>query len=151
MEDFERRKAEAGEEDADKVSGVHRFHFSVHSPRCHRRHRCSRSMPQMPPISPMSPISFLFEDFTDPTEIEATRAYLGGDAEHSILVKGLDYALLAARKAELAREQDEGMEDELDELGKGLGRRPEGKSKGKEEVRPEEKLGNRVSRRVFLT
>ncbi|RSH95438.1 hypothetical protein EHS25_000530 [Saitozyma podzolica] len=93
LEDFERRKAEAGEEDADKI--------------------------------------------------EATRAYLGGDAEHSILVKGLDYALLAARKAELAREQDEGMEDELEELGRGLGRKPEGKSKGKEQVKPEEKLGNR--------
>ncbi|WRT68859.1 uncharacterized protein IL334_005840 [Kwoniella shivajii] len=62
-------------------------------------------------------------------ELEKQRAYLGGDAEHSVLVKGLDYALLAARKAELAREQGEEIDDELDALGKGLGGGGYGKKK----------------------
>ncbi|WVQ94789.1 hypothetical protein IAU59_001871 [Kwoniella sp. CBS 9459] len=68
-------------------------------------------------------------------ELEKQRAYLGGDAEHSVLVKGLDYALLAARKAELAREEGEEMDDELEMLGQGLGKKEqkEGKKDKKEE------------------
>ncbi|WVF67192.1 hypothetical protein IAT40_001939 [Kwoniella sp. CBS 6097] len=68
-------------------------------------------------------------------ELEKQRAYLGGDAEHSVLVKGLDYALLAARKAELAREEGEEMDDELEMLGQGLGKKEpkEGKKEKKEE------------------
>ncbi|OCF44451.1 hypothetical protein I317_01712 [Kwoniella heveanensis CBS 569] len=68
-------------------------------------------------------------------ELEKQRAYLGGDAEHSVLVKGLDYALLAARKAELAREEGEEMDDELEMLGQGLGKKDtkEGKKEKKEE------------------
>jgi len=82
-------------------------------------------------------------------QVERTRAYLGGDATHSILVKGLDYALLAARKAELEREGDNVADDELDALLKegGRGRKFEkskdGKTPGKE-VKAEE-LNNRVS------
>ncbi|WWC73294.1 uncharacterized protein I206_107261 [Kwoniella pini CBS 10737] len=56
-------------------------------------------------------------------ELEKQRAYLGGDVEHSVLVKGLDYALLASRKAELAREKGEQIDDELDNLGQGLGKK----------------------------
>lgn len=53
--------------------------------------------------------------------MEEQRAYLGGDAEHSVLVKGLDFALLARRKAELEAVKAENMEDELDQMGAGLG------------------------------
>ncbi|KAL0247539.1 hypothetical protein I308_103608 [Cryptococcus tetragattii IND107] len=77
-------------------------------------------------------------------EIEKQRAYLGGDAEHSVLVKGLDYALLAARKAELAREEADNMDEELEELGRGLkGKRNVGvKDDAAEEVNvKEEALG----------
>lgn len=80
--------------------------------------------------------------------IEKQRAYLGGDAEHSVLVKGLDYALLAARKAELAKEEAEDMDEELEELGRGLkGKKNAG---AKEDVVEEEKakqetLGRGVS------
>ncbi|KIR70131.1 hypothetical protein I310_06116 [Cryptococcus deuterogattii CA1014] len=77
-------------------------------------------------------------------EIEKQRAYLGGDAEHSVLVKGLDYALLAARKAELAREEAENMDEELEELGRGLkGKKNVGaKDDAAEEVKvKEEALG----------
>ena len=49
-------------------------------------------------------------------DIEKSRQYLGGDATHSILVKGLDFSLLAARKAELAREREEVNDEELDAL-----------------------------------
>jgi hypothetical protein len=41
---------------------------------------------------------------------------LGGDATHSILVKGLDYSLLAARKAELAQTGEEIADEELEAL-----------------------------------
>lgn len=67
----------------------------------------------------------------DDEEIEKQRAYLGGDATHSILVKGLDRALLAARKAELAREDEGRMEEELEGLGRDLGRKGKGKGSGK--------------------
>ena len=59
----------------------------------------------------------------DDEEIEKQRAYLGGDATHSILVKGVDRALLAARKAELAREDEGKMEEELEGLGRDLGKK----------------------------
>ncbi|KAJ9092244.1 hypothetical protein QFC19_008781 [Naganishia cerealis] len=49
-------------------------------------------------------------------DIEEQRKYLGGDATHSILVKGLDYALLAARKAEIEATEGKKAEDELDAL-----------------------------------
>lgn len=81
-------------------------------------------------------------------EIEKQRAYLGGDAEHSVLVKGLDYALLAARKAELAREEAENMDEELEELGRGLkGKKNVGaKDDAAEEVKvKEEALSRGVS------
>lgn len=49
-----------------------------------------------------------------PAQITEQRKYLGGDATHSILVKGLDYALLAARKAEIEATEGKKAEDELD-------------------------------------
>jgi IK cytokine len=52
-------------------------------------------------------------------QIEEQRKYLGGDATHSILVKGLDYALLAARKAEIEATEGKKAEDELDALFEG--------------------------------
>ncbi|KAJ9120080.1 hypothetical protein QFC22_002978 [Naganishia vaughanmartiniae] len=52
----------------------------------------------------------------DEATIEEQRKYLGGDATHSILVKGLDYALLAARKAEIEATEGKKAEDELDAL-----------------------------------
>ncbi|WVW79103.1 hypothetical protein I302_101068 [Kwoniella bestiolae CBS 10118] len=56
-------------------------------------------------------------------ELEKQRAYLGGDVEHSVLVKGLDYALLAARKAELAKQRGEEIDDELDNFRMGMGKK----------------------------
>ncbi|KAF8634593.1 hypothetical protein AX17_004182 [Amanita inopinata Kibby_2008] len=46
-------------------------------------------------------------------EVEQQRKYLGGDSEHSILVKGLDIALLEANKAKaaLSTEDDETLEN----------------------------------------
>ncbi|KAF8967607.1 RED-like protein N-terminal region-domain-containing protein [Flammula alnicola] len=38
-------------------------------------------------------------DAEDKAKVEAQRKYLGGDSEHSILVKGLDFALLEQNKA----------------------------------------------------
>jgi IK cytokine len=66
---------------------------------------------------------------------------LGGDATHSILVKGLDYALLAARKAELAREGEEVADEELDALVGGSK-----KVANKEKAEKKEDMGGRVSR-----
>lgn len=80
--------------------------------------------------------------------IEKQRAYLGGDSEHSVLVKGLDYALLAARKAELAREEAEDVDEELEELGRGLkGKKNAGVEKdiAEEEKAKQEALGRGVS------
>ena len=76
-----------------------------------------------------------------PPQIEKTRAYLGGDATHSILVKGLDYALLAARKAELERQGEEVADDELDAL---VGRGQATEKKVVKEVK-EEGMSGRVS------
>ncbi|KLT43795.1 hypothetical protein CC85DRAFT_300967 [Cutaneotrichosporon oleaginosum] len=65
----------------------------------------------------------------DADKVEAQREYLGGDAEHSVLVKGLDYALLARRKAEIEAEKAAGMEDELEQLGQTI----KSKSQSKEQ------------------
>ncbi|ODO01712.1 hypothetical protein I350_06538 [Cryptococcus amylolentus CBS 6273] len=74
-------------------------------------------------------------------EIEKQRVYLGGDAEHSVLVKGLDYALLAARRAELAREEGEEMDDELEAFQEQMKDKKPAKAKagkGKEQEKPQE-------------
>ncbi|TFK65607.1 hypothetical protein BDN72DRAFT_962412 [Pluteus cervinus] len=47
-----------------------------------------------------------FERQTNKAEIEEKRKYLGGDSEHSILVKGLDMALLEQNKARAAAADD---------------------------------------------
>lgn len=48
-------------------------------------------------------------------QVEEQRRYLGGDSEHSILVKGLDFALLQQNKARLAstssKQDDEALEE----------------------------------------
>lgn len=56
--------------------------------------------------------------------MEKTRQFLGGDATHSILVKGLDYSLLAQRKAELEREQEVGRDEELEAMMEDIGTKP---------------------------
>lgn len=57
-----------------------------------------------------------------PHQIAEKRRYLGGTAEQSILIKGLDYALLAQRKAELDAKDEQEFEDALeDALGSGSG------------------------------
>ena len=45
-------------------------------------------------------------------EVEEQRKYLGGDGDHSILVKGLDFALLEQNKARatLSTEDDDSLE-----------------------------------------
>jgi IK cytokine len=47
--------------------------------------------------------------------VEEQRRYLGGDSDHSILVKGLDFALLEQNKARLAstssKQDDEALEE----------------------------------------
>ncbi|EIM80411.1 uncharacterized protein STEHIDRAFT_135293 [Stereum hirsutum FP-91666 SS1] len=55
-----------------------------------------------------SQIEAVLEDFErrnadeDQAKVEEQRRFLGGDSDHSILVKGLDYALLEQNKARLA-------------------------------------------------
>ncbi|CAK9783171.1 unnamed protein product [Cutaneotrichosporon oleaginosum] len=78
-------------------------------------------------------VEHLLEEF-ERRKVEAgedadKREYLGGDAEHSVLVKGLDYALLARRKAEIEAEKAAGMEDELEQLGQTI----KSKSQSKEQ------------------
>ncbi|KAH6915935.1 RED-like protein N-terminal region-domain-containing protein [Coprinopsis sp. MPI-PUGE-AT-0042] len=48
-------------------------------------------------------------------DIEEKRKYLGGDSEHSVLVKGLDFALLEQNKARLAAETDVVDDDTLEQ------------------------------------
>ncbi|KAL7421381.1 hypothetical protein Q5752_004266 [Cryptotrichosporon argae] len=82
-------------------------------------------------------------DAEERAKIEAQRAYLGGDATHSVLVKGLDYSLLAARRAELEREQADDVEGELDALlgagTRGKGKDGEDKGEGERVVKEKEK------------
>ncbi|TFK48543.1 hypothetical protein OE88DRAFT_540679 [Heliocybe sulcata] len=58
----------------------------------------------------------LLEDFekrnAEAADLEDKRRYLGGDSEHSILVKGLDFALLEQNKARVAAEAA-AVDDEL--------------------------------------
>ncbi|EPQ56242.1 hypothetical protein GLOTRDRAFT_138030 [Gloeophyllum trabeum ATCC 11539] len=68
-------------------------------------------------------VETLLEDFekrnADAADLEEKRRYLGGDAEHSILVKGLDFALLEQNKAraaaEAAAQDDESLEKAFEE------------------------------------
>lgn len=65
-------------------------------------------------------------------------------------MKGLDYALLAARKAELEREKDGVAEEELEAFAEDLSKGKREKEKAKQKVEPpEEKLGNRVSPVIY--
>ncbi|KAH9995405.1 RED-like protein N-terminal region-domain-containing protein [Russula compacta] len=54
-------------------------------------------------------------DNEDRAAVDAQRRYLGGDSDHSILVKGLDFALLEQNKARLAstssKQDDEALEE----------------------------------------
>ncbi|KAI0305860.1 RED-like protein N-terminal region-domain-containing protein [Multifurca ochricompacta] len=54
-------------------------------------------------------------DNEDRAAVDAQRRYLGGDSDHSILVKGLDFALLEQNKARLAstssKRDDEALEE----------------------------------------
>ncbi|BGP17611.1 hypothetical protein JCM10213_001262 [Rhodosporidiobolus nylandii] len=70
----------------------------------------------------------LLEDFktrseredVDKETFEKQMQYLGGDAQHSILVKGLDMALLERMKHEQAKKADAALGDVEDELDKAL-------------------------------
>ncbi|GAA6059969.1 hypothetical protein JCM10212_001318 [Sporobolomyces blumeae] len=100
----------------------------------------------------------LLEDFkarsehTDKSTLEHQLAYLGGDAHHSILVKGLDRALLERNKAKLAGDVDQSLDDVEDQLDRCLVDRDgaeahavagtrQGKGKGKEKEVVETKKG----------
>lgn len=64
------------------------------------------------------------------------------------MVKGLDYALLAQRKAELQREQeverDEELDAMMDDLGSKAGPSSSKEKEDKKSKQPEEKLGKGV-------
>ncbi|SCV70373.1 BQ2448_1767 [Microbotryum intermedium] len=65
-------------------------------------------------------------------ELEEKMKYLGGDAEHTVLVKGLDMALLERMKAQQAASADhilEDVEDELDLVLAGKAKKAEEKKK----------------------
>ncbi|GAA5825127.1 hypothetical protein JCM11251_006108 [Rhodosporidiobolus azoricus] len=70
----------------------------------------------------------LLEDFktrseredVDTETFQKQLAYLGGDAQHSILVKGLDMALLERMKHEQAKEADKDLDDVEGELDRAL-------------------------------
>ncbi|KAJ2934841.1 hypothetical protein H1R20_g2254, partial [Candolleomyces eurysporus] len=49
-------------------------------------------------------------------EVEEKRKYLGGDSEHSVLVKGLDFALLEQNKARAALVNDEFDDESLEKV-----------------------------------
>ncbi|CEQ41211.1 SPOSA6832_02905, partial [Sporobolomyces salmonicolor] len=72
----------------------------------------------------------LLEDFkaraegTDKATLEEQMKYLGGDATHSILVKGLDLALLERMKHEQAKLAEQSLEDVEDELDRALNEAP---------------------------
>jgi IK cytokine len=65
----------------------------------------------------MYPISSFPHTYIDHgfVQVDAQRRYLGGDSDHSILVKGLDFALLEQNRARLAsvssKQDDEALED----------------------------------------
>ncbi|BGP25751.1 RED-like domain containing protein [Rhodotorula toruloides] len=73
----------------------------------------------------------LLEDFKarsegiDKDTLETQMKYLGGDAKHSILVKGLDMALLERNKHEQSKKADEELGDVEDELEAALAAAPE--------------------------
>jgi IK cytokine len=48
--------------------------------------------------------------------VEEQRRYLGGDSDHSILVKGLDFALLEQNRARLASTQSKEDDEALEEV-----------------------------------
>lgn len=79
--------------------------------------------------------------------MEKTRQFLGGDATHSVLVKGLDYSLLAQRKAELEREREVGREEELEALMDDIPTKagPSAQLKKADAATEAEKLGKGVS------
>ncbi|KDE03398.1 hypothetical protein MVLG_06115 [Microbotryum lychnidis-dioicae p1A1 Lamole] len=56
------------------------------------------------------------DDSLTKDELEEKLKYLGGDAEHTVLVKGLDMALLERMKAQQAAGADQSLEDVEDEL-----------------------------------
>ncbi|KAH9066708.1 RED-like protein N-terminal region-domain-containing protein [Lactarius vividus] len=69
-----------------------------------------------------APIEAILEEFEkrnadneDRAAVDEQRRYLGGDSDHSILVKGLDFALLEQNKARLAstssKQDDEALEE----------------------------------------
>ncbi|KZT37930.1 hypothetical protein SISSUDRAFT_1062409 [Sistotremastrum suecicum HHB10207 ss-3] len=72
-----------------------------------------------------SKVESVLEDFKtqtageDASAVEEKRRYLGGDGEHSVLVKGLDFALLEQQRARLAESQtaqdDESLEQAFKE------------------------------------
>jgi len=89
-------------------------------------------------------VSDLLVTITD-SQVEKTRQFLGGDATHSILVKGLDYSLLAQRKAELEREQEVGREEELEAMMEDIGTKPGPSAPAKPKESEAERLGKGVS------
>jgi hypothetical protein len=79
-------------------------------------------------------------------QVEKTRQYLGGDATHSVLVKGLDFSLLAQRKAELEREKEGDRDEELDAMMEDIGSKPGPSSAPRKVEETEaERLGKGVS------
>lgn len=82
--------------------------------------------------------------------MEKTRQFLGGDATHSILVKGLDYSLLAQRKAELEREQEVGRDEELEAMMDDIGTKPGPSIPVKEKETEAERLGKGVSNYILF-
>lgn len=61
-------------------------------------------------------------DLHTPPQIEEQRRYLGGDSEHTVLVKGLDFALLEQNKARAtaATEDDDALEQVFQEASSSL-------------------------------
>ncbi|KAF6761607.1 RED-like protein N-terminal region-domain-containing protein [Ephemerocybe angulata] len=60
------------------------------------------------------------KDAKSPEEIEEKRKYLGGDGEHSVLVKGLDFALLEQNRARTALVTDALDDDSLEKAFQGV-------------------------------
>ncbi|EJD07526.1 uncharacterized protein FOMMEDRAFT_143896 [Fomitiporia mediterranea MF3/22] len=58
-------------------------------------------------------------DYEDREAVEEQRRYLGGDAEHTVLVKGLDFALLEQTKSRMAASTSAQDDEELEEAFRG--------------------------------
>ncbi len=75
--------------------------------------------------------------------------FLGGDMEHTHLVKGLDYALLQKVRSEIEQLEEED-DEQLEETADKAEKEAEKKKEGEEEIQFKTILGKNIFRYFFL-